>query len=199
MDMTIGHMLHQMTLSFLEFEKSCTAKLSTEEKSFQEALEYFTNETVLITSSFNKDLLDHFKYVTVWTLARLLGSKVDGFSWLADVFPVHYNHPNSNTSAMKSLIFTQKPLNLSENSNRDMLLILDILQKQYLNAASQRASDPTAFKRDIKIIYSKDVTQDIREAAEQRIKVEIKKAGVAILHGDLLTDVRFETCKRLKR
>ena len=48
--------------------------------------------------------------------------------------------------------------------------------------------DPTVFQRNLKKICSKDVTQKIGEAAQQRIK-EMRKAGNAKLHGDLLTDV----------
>ena len=33
-------------------------------------------------------------------------------------------------AATKSNIFTQKPLNYSENSNADMMKIMDLLQKQ---------------------------------------------------------------------
>ena len=44
-----------------------------------------------------------------------------------------------------------------------------------------------------------EVDKEVREAAELKVKEEVKEAGVAILHGDLLTDVRFETCKRLRR
>ena len=199
MDICIGNVLHQMTLSFLEFEKASTAHLPTEAKTFEEALEYFTSDTVLITSEFNKKLYDHYQYVTVTTVGRFLGENIKRFSWLKKVFPAHHIHPNSNTSSIKSTLFTQKPLNYSENTNRDMLLIMDHIQLQYLNFVAEQADDPEVYKNDVKIIYSTDVDKYVREAAEERVKVQAEKAGVAILHGDLLTDVRFETCKRLRR
>ena len=191
--------MHQMTLSFLEFEAKDTSKLSTVEKTFEEALEYFNKETVLITSEFNKELFKHYKYVTAWTLAKILGDNVESFSWLKKVFPQHYKHSNSDTSSNKSTIFTQKPLNFCENNNRDMLKIMEHIQWQYLDLVAEQSKDKDAFRRDLKVIYSVDLDKGVREEAEQRIKEEVKVAGVAILHGDLLTDVRFETCKRLRR
>ena len=77
-----------MTLAFLEFETEDTSKLSTKETSFEEALEFIKEETVLITSHFNQKLFKHYKYVAAWTLGRMLGEEVDGFSWMKKVLPI---------------------------------------------------------------------------------------------------------------
>ena len=199
LDLEVGNVMHQMTLSFLEFEKTDTRHLSNDEKSFDEALEFFTRENVLITSNSNKELFDHYNYVVAWTLGRIIGDEVDDFCWMKRVFPKHYTHPNSDTASQKSSLFTQKPLNFCENNNRDMIQILEILQKQYLHLVAEQVSDKEAFKKDIKTIYSVASDKLVREEAEKRVKEEVVKAGVAVLHGDLLTDVRFETCKRLRR
>ena len=199
MDMCIGNVMHHMTLSFLEFETLDTSNLSTVEKRFGEALEFFNQDTVFMTSEFNKELFDHYVYVTAWTLGRILADEVEGFSWFKRVFAKHYKHKNSETSAKKSTIFTQKPLNYCENNNRDMLKIMEHIQSQYLHLVGEQSKDKEGFRKDLKVIYSVDVAKDVREEAEQRVKEEVRMAGVAILHGDLLTDVRFETCKRLRR
>ena len=199
MDMCIGHVLHQMTLSFLEFETLDTSNLNTEDEGFEKALEYFNQETVLITSDFNKELFEIYQRVACWTLGRVFADEVEGFAWFKNVFPKHYKHENSETSARRSTIFTQKPLNYCENNNRDMLKIMEHIQQQYLNLVAEQSKDKEAFKRDMKIIYSTEAAKAVREEAELRIKEQVKLAGVAILHGDLLTDVRFETCKRLRR
>ena len=184
-----------MTLSFLEFETEDTSHLPTEEKMFEEALEFFRKETVLITSDFNKNLFQHYKYVTAWTLGTIFGDHLEGFSWMKKVLPKHYNHPNSASSAKKSTIFTQKPMNYSENNNGDMIKIMEYLQWQYLNLVGEQAEKKDEYKRDLKMIYSVDVNKDLRKEAEERIKEEVVKAGEMVCHGDLLTDVRFETCK----
>ena len=75
--MCIGSILHKMTLSFLEFETEDTSHLSTVEKSFDTALDFFNKETVLMTSEFNKDLFTHYKYVTAWTLAKIFGEEAE--------------------------------------------------------------------------------------------------------------------------
>ena len=199
MDLTVGGIMHHMTLPFLEFETENTSFLSTDEKTFEDALDYFNVDTVLITSGFNENLLEHYKYVTAWTLGRLFGEEVEGFSWLKQVFPKHYQHPNSGTSSRKSTIFVQKPLNYSENSNNDMIKIMESLQWKYLNLVGEQSNDKEAFFTDLNLIYSVEVDKDVRERAEIRVKEEVKIAGELICHGDLLTDVRFESCKRLRR
>ena len=199
MDINIANVMHHMTLPFIEFEKVDTSHLSTQEKTFEEALEYFVNDTVDITAEVNREQFDHYKYVTANVLGRLFGSEVEGFSWLCRIFPKHYKHPNSGNASNKSIIFTQKPLNYSENSNADMIKIMEILQWQYLNLVGEQVGDKSRYKHDLKKMYNSDEEKTAREQAEDRVKEDVKKAGVMICHGDLLTDVRFEACKRLRR
>ena len=199
MDMCIGQVMHHMTLPFLEFEKEDTKHLSMEDRSKDEVLGAFKIDTVLLTSDINKKMFAHYKYVTAWTLGRILAEHVEEVAWMKKVFPKHYTHPNSATSSKKSSIFVQKPLNYSENKNSDMIKIMDSIQYQYLNFVGQQSENPVEYFENLKLIYSSEVTQKIREKAEEKIKLEVKKAGELICHGDLLTDVRFESCKRLKR
>ena len=199
LDMNINNVMHHMTLPYLEFETEDTSNLSTDENVFDTALELFTEETVLITSRFNKELFSHYQYVTAWTLGRIFAEAVNGFSWLKRVFPKHYKHPNSETSKKKSTIFTQKPLNYSENNNSDMIKIMEHLQRMYLNLVGEQVEQKDRYFQDLKIIYCVETDRSVREMAEERVKEEVKKAGEMICHGDLLTDVRFESCKRLRR
>ena len=199
MDISIANVMHNMTLPFLEFETVDTTHLSLLEKTFEEALEYFELKTVDIMSTFNSELFQHYKYVTAWVLGRIIGMEVEGFSWLLQVFPKHYKHPNSGNAATKSHIFTQKPLNYSENSNADMIKIMEVLQWQYLNLVGEQCDDKELYKKDLQSIYSVDLDKSARIEAEQRVKREVAKAGEMINHGDLLTEVRFEACKRLRR
>ena len=200
MDISIANVMHHMTLPFLEFETIDTSNLPIQERSFEEGLEFFDIQTVDIRSEFNKDIFEHYKYVTAWTLGRLFGKEVEGFSWLSEVFPKHYKHPNSGNAATKSNIFTQKPLNYSENSNADMIKIMELLQWQYLNLVGEQCADKETFKKDLKAIYSSiDIDKSVRIEAEERVKKVVAIAGEMICHGDLLTEVRFEACKRLRR
>ena len=191
--------MHHMTLPFHEFETVDTSHLSVQEKSFDEALEYFDIKTVDIMSKFNKDLFDHYQYVTAWTIGRMLAKEIEGFSWLSQVFLKNYKHPNSGNAATRSNIFTQKPLNYSENCNADMITIMEILQRQYLLLVVEQCDDKESFQRDLQSIYSTDVEKSARIEAEERVKKVVTEAGEMICHGDLLTEVRFEACKRLRR
>ena len=201
MDICIANVMHHMTLPFLEFETIDTSHLSVEEESFEEALDYFDMKTVNIMSDFNKQLFIHYKYVAACILGRLFGKEVEGFSWFLQIFPKHHQHPNKANAANKSNIFTQKPLNYSENSNSDMIKIMETLQWQYLNLVGEQCKDKDQFRRDLQSIYSVDIEESIRLDAEERVKQLVIEKGelVLVCHGDLLTEVRFESCKRLRR
>ena len=80
-----------------------------------------------------------------------------------------------------------------------MIKIMELLQWEYLNLVGEQVENKSEFKKDLMTIYSTAGDKEDREEAEARVHEEVKKAGVMILHGDLLTDVRFETCKRLRR
>ena len=95
------------------------------------------------------------------------------------------------------LLHVDKPLYYQETKNSDMFKIMKSLQLQYLHFLLQQADDKDKFTEDLKLIVDPESDPDIRCAAEQRIKVEERKAGVLICHGDQLTKERFETCKRL--
>ena len=199
MDIVVGKVMHNMTLPFLEFETVNTSHLSTNEMSFKKSLQYFKMETINIMSDFNQEMLHHYKYVVCWVLGRLFGKEVSGCHWLSQVFPKHYEHPNSGNAATKSIIFTQKPLNYSENSNADMIKIMDLLQWQYLQLVGEQCEDKEQYKKDLKLIYSFDADKSAKLKAEKRVKAAVTLAGEMICHGDLLTEVRFESCKRLRR
>ena len=87
----------------------------------------------------------------------------------------------------------------SENNNKEMIQIMEKLQRQYLNLVMEQSENKESYMMDLKVIYNTDLPRNEREPAEMRIKEEVRKAGELICHGDLLTDVRFETCKRLRR
>ena len=199
LDFQLNKMNHHMTLNLLEFEQNDTSELPTDCKSREEMLEFFGKETVLLTSDENKDMLEHFEFVTAVTLGELFAKEIDGMQWLSTVLPSHYKHPNSETSRNKSLIHVDKPMYLHETKNSDMFKILDTLQLQYLHLIGEQAQDRDKYFEDLKLILSVECDNDEREAAEERVKKEEVKAGVLICHGDYLTYERFESCKRLKQ
>jgi hypothetical protein len=168
-------------------------------KGFEKSLEFFHVDTVLPTSKFNEEEFEHFKDVVVFTLARLLGKEIEELSWMLTLFPRHYKHPNSATSDKKSVLFTQKPMNLCETSNSDMCKIMEEIQLQYLKLIGEQSEDKEKYFQDLTTILDVDGSKEEREVSEGRVKDQIRKSGSLILHGDLLTDLRFETCKRSRR
>ena len=80
-----------------------------------------------------------------------------------------------------------------------MIKIMELLQWQYLNLVAEQVEDKEGYKKDLKSIYSLDIAKAARIEAEERVKKVVAVAGEMICHGDLLTEVRFESCKRLGR
>ena len=197
LDIRINNITHHLTLNFSEFEQGDTSHLPTLSESREEMLKYFKIETIDLQSDENSEIFKHFKYVTAITVGRLIGEEVVGMEWLLSALPNHYTHKNSETAALKALIHVDKPMYYQETKNADMFKIMKTLQLQYLTLVGEQALDQKQYFQDLKMIMSLEITHDEREAAEERIKVEVKNAGDLICHGDLLTKERFETVKRL--
>ena len=183
-------------MNFLEFEQNSTFGLNTDCKSFQEMLEFFTVETILLQS--DPVMFDHFQFVATLTLAQLFG-KEKGLEWMRACSPEHYQHPNASTSAQKSLLHLDKPMYLQETKNSEMLKIMENLQLEYLKLVGEQAEDRGKYFDDLKLMLSVDCKVEIREEAESRVMEHCLKCGVMICHGDYLTFERFENCKRLRQ
>lgn len=180
-------------------EQNCTRDLNAVEKSVEEALEFFSNDTVMLSSDKNKDLLNHFQKVVATTIGRELATRVSGAQFLKKFLPNHYVHPTSQLERKPAVTFVKKPQYLSEMKNNDMIKICKKLQQDFLELTAEQVPDKRAFLQDLKL--SEDVESDIpeREAAEKRIHEKVTEAGVYIGHGDQLTFQRFFEAKRLCR
>ena len=76
---------------------------------------------------------------------------------------------------------------------------MDSLQREFLELVGQQSDNKELFFKDLDHVLSVDGNPVLRKDAEQRIKEEVLQAGEMICHGDYLTNIRFETCKRLKQ
>ena len=81
----------------------------------------------------------------------------------------------------------------------EMFKIMDSLQREYLELVGQQSRNKELFFKDLDLVLSVDSDPVMRKAAEERIRQEVLGAGEMICHGDYLTNIRFETCKRLKQ
>ena len=80
-----------------------------------------------------------------------------------------------------------------------MFKIMDALQCEYLELVGQQSDNKDMFFKDLDVILSVEGDAAMRKEAEKRIRQEVLSAGEMICHGDYLTNIRFETCKRLKQ
>ena len=80
-----------------------------------------------------------------------------------------------------------------------MFKIMDCLQREYLELVGQQSGNKEEFFRDLELVLSVDSDTSMRKEAKRRIDQEVLRIGEMICHGDYLTNIRFETCKRLKQ
>ena len=80
-----------------------------------------------------------------------------------------------------------------------MFKIMDTLQLEFLHMVGQQSEKGEEFLNDLEVLQSVDCEGSLRREAKNRVDREVLRAGEMIVHGDLLTNVRFETCKRLKQ
>ena len=119
LDIQINHVMHHLTLNFLEFEQTATDHLSVADSlTFDQMKTLFSLDTVLMQSEQNSYLFEHYKVVVATTLGRFFGREIPEVEWLLSVFPKHYPHPNSVSACRKSLLHVDKPMYLQETKNR---------------------------------------------------------------------------------
>ena len=96
-------------------------------------------------------------------------------------------------------IMIQKPEALQETVNKEMIEYLGKVQKKFLEEeVAEGVDNKESYLKDLKTASDMDVTDEVRKAAENRIKTEVMKHGVWIGHGDLRTMKMFYTAKSLR-
>ena len=199
LDLKIDDVLHQMTLEFIELEQHCTSDLDTTEKSVEEALEFFDEDTLLLTSDKNKELLNQLEKVVATSVGREIASRVPGAQFLNKALKNHHDHPTSKLDRNPAILFVKKPQYLSEMKNTDMIKICQKLQLDFLELTAEHVLDKEAFLVDLKLANTIDCDIPEREEADKRIHDSVREAGLYIGHGDQLTFQRFYEAKRLCR
>ena len=96
-------------------------------------------------------------------------------------------------------MLTKKPQYLQETKNTDIVRIVEQEQLDYLRLVGEQACDKPAFLIDLDIIRDCEGLEEVRTAAEERMREACKCYGEYIGHGDLLSCDRFFIAKRLRR
>ena len=110
LDITNAHILHHMTLEFIEIEQIDTKHLDKTSLEFSQIVELFDLENILLTKDKNKPLLKHLKKTVAITIGRILAVRLPSASFLLPLLDNHYSHPNS------------KPASLMVAENTDLIL-----------------------------------------------------------------------------
>lgn len=201
LDIVINGVANHLMLAYLEFEQINTKHMIKEGLTFDRMVEAFSLDNILLTSPGNEQRLEHLKTVVAITLGRLFSDNIPGVSWMKSVLPNHYSHPNSNSTKKPAILYTKKPLYLSEQVNSEMIELCEREQVSFLQlvGASLPPEERLQYSEDLCIIQAEECDVDVREAAEARVHEAVLVAGEWIGHGDLLTMERFYVAKRLRQ
>ena len=91
MDMKRNGIQHHLTLSFIEIEQKCTEHLSTQGMSYEETLELFKTDLLLINSVQNKEAKEQLLKVITINLGRIFAREIPALKFMLKVLPNHYN------------------------------------------------------------------------------------------------------------
>ena len=196
MDFNRNGFQHHLTLSFIEFEQKCTSHLSSVGMSYEETLELFSTDLLLIKSDRNREAKEHLDKVITITLGRIFAKEVPDLKWMVKVLPNHYN--TEEAELKPSVLLTKKPQYLQETKNSDIVRIVEQEQLDFLLLLCEQVEDKAALIRDLDTIRDSECEEDPRVAAEIRVHEAAKAFGEYIGHGDLLTWERFYVAKRLR-
>ena len=199
LDIRCGGQTHHLTQEFVEIEQKDTKHLDKESKSFDEKKNLFKNDTILMTSKENEQLLTHLKNVVAITIGRILSERVPEASFLKSFFANHYAHPNQNLNPKPAIIFIQKPLYLHEIVNEEMIQILESVQLDFLMLTAELVDDKDGFLSDLSLLQNKDSDPNARNAAAARIHLAVQESGEYIGSGDYLTFEKFYSAKGLSQ
>ena len=194
---------NDQTLIVIEYETVDTKHLPVDDaKSFNELVNMFTKEEILLTEDKNSDLRKHLEKVILTCISQVIGRKVAGFTWLLKYFPAHYQHDFSEYSKIKSKIHIEVPLNLNENSNGDHEEILNIMQEKLLESVEGKLHDEqkAQFQKDLKFCreFEDDDEEELVEA-QVRIDKQVDAAGEALNWGDQQTSEKQRSALNLRR
>ena len=199
LDFKRNDLMHHMTLCFIEVEQECTKDLDTESLHYEDMMNNFSLDLILIKSKQNKSEYEHLLKVVTITLGRIFAASVPGYGWMKKFLPNHYTLPESVKEVKPSICLTKKPLYLQETSNNDIVKIVQQEQLDFLLLVAEQMEDKIGYLKDLDVIRDKDCPRERREGAEDRIHAAVKFAGEFIGHGDQLTRDRFYIAKRLRR
>ena len=164
-----------------------------------EVSKLFSVKQVLIDDECHKDELGHVNKVGANSVGRLLGDRIPQLKCLRKHLSLHYKHQNSQTPKQPADILVMKLEGLQETVNSEMVAYLDIVQKKFLHEeVAAGVENKTDYLKDLKMIENKDMSVEMREEAESRVKKEVLRQGVWIGNGDLLTCKMFYVAKSLR-
>ena len=114
--------------------------------------------------------------------------------------PLNYEHPNSKKKKAPAETIILKPEALQETVNAEMVEYFEKIQWSFLvdEVAESDTTNKEMFMSDLRLTTDKNTEDEVRAAAESRIKTAVRQHGVWIGSGDLLTMSMFYVAKSLR-
>ena len=197
MDFKINFTLHHWTEMILLFKNVDISECrQDDQKTLEESVGSFNEDTFLITSESNKERLLQYQRVLNTVMAQLISERVPNFTWLRKYFPKHHEHTHANDSMEPTTAHAEKPFYIQEQSTLDMAEILHLIQNRYLELLLDIVDNREEFQDALNTVRALDITLEEREEAEDFIKNEVKRHGELVIHGDQLTVDAIENARR---
>ena len=103
-----------------------------DEKTLDEKVNLFNEETFLIKSEANKQRFKCYKEIIYTILASATSARFKGFQFLSKVFPRHHDNPSKETANSPAEAHKEKPFYIAETATLNMVEILNKIQDRYL-------------------------------------------------------------------
>ena len=191
------YLSEHLTVETVQKESEDTTDLSTAKMSKDEALKLLDKDQVLLGLPQHKEERDHLLEVIAFAAAKVLAAARPEASKLSKYLPNHHKHQNSDKELVPAISFILKPYPYQETKNPDTIKLLIRIQRQFLQCvAKARGADPH-FLRLLDILEDEEVSDEVREAAEQEVMEAVLAFGVWVGHGDLLTVKMVQEAKLL--
>ena len=190
-----------MTQSVIHFDSIATNHLSNEPLDPKFLPELFESEKFLLSSSENKPMLDHLKYVAAVRVGNILVENVKEASRLKKFLPHVHKTGRDKEEIVRSEVFIPPPDYLNEADNAEFFEFCLKKQSEFLDAVAESVEDKVAFVEDLNVIkcvkvldtgvLESDEEVIARENAEKRVLEQVQHYGGWVGFGDALTFKQF--------
>ena len=176
-----GAAQENMMLKCSVIEAVDTRMLSTVGKEKAEVLEGFTIDKVLLQSPVNAEEREQLVRLIAKGFARTLATARPRAEKLGKFLRLQ------KKKVPQHIVNTDKIYACNETSHSDMVRLGYQVQSEYLEVVANYKEGDPVFLADLKLLEDVDADDEVREAAEARVRAAVEEYGCWVGYGDQLT------------